>query len=898
MKKLIIFLLLALSVSANAQNKKAQFLYFLSQQAGTPSGGSGYGSGINIQVVSGLDTTRQNILRHNVEREFTINVPTDYYAAWTIREFTTQTAVASGTGLSGAFTPSFTQEDISGFGALPTFVKEYSLEVSIHKDGNYFMRTFNKNIKVYPQKFNEAGATTVWDYGSSTSYKDGGGIDRAGQKFFIKGSHTGAGYIAFEQYRSSDPKNPVVFQFSDVAQVTINTSSAYLIQANFDCQNLIIDGSANDSEEYGFSGTFTSAGSQGVRIQPADPTAGSTLLTAGYNIAISGIEIDGNRSGGSAFNVNFDSVTGSVIEYDTWTFSGFFMSNCRGYDTTDEYIYLGRFNDQLVSGYAKPSITGASVSWNIGDTSGGDGLQFGILFDSDISNNTGINLNWRNATSHRNLFQLVGCRNTYFYQNKLQGNESEGGSTLWNIETGRGGADFYVFSNVLVNRFTGSHANGVTIIDENEVDDVIAGSAITHNTIILNIENSLEVWRRDGSVVTDLNPFYIANNAVLNINDPDLVVYINTPDQSGYTVANNMFSQTTTDFDFANYAGNNFRPVGLDAGLWGANTSVTIDHPCANMDVDGYTYVDAIRGAYSGVPLIIQGIVPDITAPTISDFTIPDANPDRIYFESSEIITASTVTGFTAASPSNTITGVTINAGQLTGHYFTVTDDFEYGDSPTLAYTSGSNFIDASSNALAGFSATAITNDILAPVSPTNVKINFFTGTATGWIATGATSPKPGTDSPVDFGQLGSTGVGLRSLNVDATHRWNATGSGGTTTGSNSGVYPDNVLQTYWYIDGVNIAGFELYDHTGTPLTGRTFTITLLGNRTVGSARYMNARVNGGAWSADLDVNNNTTNVLTFTGVTVSSGKILVEIRATAGAGSFAYINGLTLDSE
>lgn len=54
----------------------------------------------------------------------------------------------------------------------------------------------------------------------------------------------------------------------------------------------------------------------------------------------------------------------------------------------------------------------------------------------------------------------------------------------------------------------------------------------------------------------------------------------------------------------------------------------------------------------------------------------------------------------------------------------------------------------------------------------------------------------------------------------------------------------------------------------------------------------------GGAWSSDLNVNNNTSTVITFTGVTVSSGKILIEIRATAGAGSFAYINGLTLDSE
>lgn len=892
MKKLILFLLVALSFSVNAQ--KAKIWHIINQNTSV-STGSGYGSGNEIQVVSGLDTTRQNILRHGVERSFTLNVPTDYYASWVIREFTTQTAVASGTGLSGAFTPNFTQEDVSGFSALPTFVKEYSLEVTVNKSGNYYKRTFNKNIKVYPQKFNEAGADVVWDLSSSTSYKDGAYTDRPGYKIFIKGSHTGAGYIAFEQWRSSNPKNPIVMQFSDVAQVVVNTSSAYLIQANFDCQNLIIDGSANDSEEYGFSGTFTTAGSQGVRIQPADPGAGSTALTAGYNIAISGIEIDGNRSGGSGINVNFDSVTGSVLEYDTWTFSGFSMSNCRMFDTTDEGMYIGRFNDQLVSGFAKPSITGASISWNIVDTSGGDGFQFGILFDSDISNNTGINLNWRNATSHRNLFQLVGVRNTYFYQNKLQGNESEGGSTLWNIETGRGGSDFYVFSNVLVNRFTGSHANGVTIIDENEYDDVIAGSTIAHNTIVLNIENSLEIWRRDGTVVTDLNPFYLINNAVLNINDPDLVVYINTPDQSGYTVANNFFSQTTTDFDFANYAGNDFRPVDLDAGLWGTNTTIPFSHPCANMDVDGYTFVDAIRGAHSGVPLIIQGAVPDVTAPTIGTFTISDANPDRINFTSSEIITASTVTGFTVASPSKTISSVTINTGQLTGHYFTVSVPFDYGDSPTLAYTSGSNFVDESSNALASFSATSITNNIAAPADPIDLKVNFFTGTASGWIATGSTSPKPAGNTTVDFGQLGSTGIGLRALNP-VSNTWNATGASGTSTGANTGVYPDNVLTTYWYMSGTGIATLELYNHTGTPFVGQSVTITLTGSRASIGSRLMRARVNGGAWSSNLDVANNTANVITFSGVTDSSGVFTIDIDAIAD--DFAYINGLTLVSD
>jgi len=131
----------------------------------------------------------------------------------------------------------------------------------------------------------------------------------------------------------------------------------------------------------------------------------------------------------------------------------------------------------------------------------------------------------------------------------------------------------------------------------------------------------------------------------------------------------------------------------------------------------------------------------DVVAPTISTFVINDANKDRIYFSSSEVITASTFSGFTVATPTKTISSVTINAGQTTGHYFTVSAAFSYGETPTLAYSgSGSNLQDLVGNALASFTATSITNNI-APaaqqavtwVDGTNVTIttNSFVTTST-----------------------------------------------------------------------------------------------------------------------------------------------------------------------
>ncbi len=123
----------------------------------------------------------------------------------------------------------------------------------------------------------------------------------------------------------------------------------------------------------------------------------------------------------------------------------------------------------------------------------------------------------------------------------------------------------------------------------------------------------------------------------------------------------------------------------------------------------------------------------DTVAPTIASFVINDANKDRIYFTSSEVITATTFAGFTVATPTKTISSITINAGQTTGHYFTVSVPFTYGNAPTIAYSgSGSNLQDASANSLASFSAANITNNIAAGVEENVVFVDIVNATATG----------------------------------------------------------------------------------------------------------------------------------------------------------------------
>jgi hypothetical protein len=178
---------------------------------------------------------------------------------------------------------------------------------------------------------------------------------------------------------------------------------------------------------------------------------------------------------------------------------------------------------------------------------------------------------------------------------------------------------------------------------------------------------------------------------------------------------------------------------------------------------------------------------------------------------------------------------------------------------------------------------------------PITVKINFFTGTADGWVSTGATSPSISTTT--DFGEM-QNGVGLRSTSDNSTYRWNNTNAAGTTTGNNSGVFPDAIMLTYWYTNDAFIGRLELYNHTGTPLNGRTFTLKVHGGRSVTGPRTTEYRVNGGSWFP-LDCANNTQNVITFTGVTAVADVIELQLRSTTPTdAAFGYLNGLTLESE
>lgn len=147
----------------------------------------------------------------------------------------------------------------------------------------------------------------------------------------------------------------------------------------------------------------------------------------------------------------------------------------------------------------------------------------------------------------------------------------------------------------------------------------------------------------------------------------------------------------------------------------------------------------------------------------------------------------------------------------------------------------------------------------------------------------------------VDFGNVG-LGIGARTVNTDGANCW---GEFGNTAISNQGehvstLYPVSVTESYWFVRN-RIATLEFYNHTGTPLTGKTFTVRLFGSRAndggATGPRVVKYRVNG-ATVQTLECFQNASNVIDFTGVTLSGSVISITVEDNV---EFGYLNAIEL---
>ncbi len=91
----------------------------------------------------------------------------------------------------------------------------------------------------------------------------------------------------------------------------------------------------------------------------------------------------------------------------------------------------------------------------------------------------------------------------------------------------------------------------------------------------------------------------------------------------------------------------------------------------------------------------------------LSNFRIINSEKNKVYFDSSEPITASTTNGFTIND--KTISGITINTGSKAEHYFTVSSAFTFWDNSTIRYNGDSDI------SVEAFDLQYIDNKIVEP---------------------------------------------------------------------------------------------------------------------------------------------------------------------------------------
>ena len=141
---------------------------------------------------------------------------------------------------------------------------------------------------------------------------------------------------------------------------------------------------------------------------------------------------------------------------------------------------------------------------------------------------------------------------------------------------------------------------------------------------------------------------------------------------------------------------------------------------------------------------------------------------------------------------------------------------------------------------------------------------------------------------------IAGTGISVRSINTgnDTTSWARAALNTGQSTGNNSGIYPDLVLTSFWYVNAGQ-GRLQIYGLND----AKTYKVTLLGSRdsAVGGSRRSIFTVAGVALTA-LQCIGNTSNTVNRTGVAPTSG--VIDIRLDKDDNSLAYMNALVLEEE
>ncbi len=194
-------------------------------------------------------------------------------------------------------------------------------------------------------------------------------------------------------------------------------------------------------------------------------------------------------------------------------------------------------------------------------------------------------------------------------------------------------------------------------------------------------------------------------------------------------------------------------------------------------------------------------------------------------------------------------------------------------------------------------------NGIAEPV----VRYNF--GTSSQPSQSGYINMEPPPDpeetagNDVDYGSQDAWGHTVIALNKSVTGgSWgwasqNVGGSGnlGSTTGSDSGIFPDNCLTEYWFGQHPNVPGIRFGGH----IAGNTYTVRGTGSRSGSGTRVCQFEIidPNTTHTDSFDVQPNTSVEFNFTGVEAdSNGDITLNISSLST--TFVYLNVIEITPE
>lgn len=523
-------------------------------------------------------TPTHGVWRAGTEYTGTVTPPTGYSTTWEIYEMGSWVLIDSGSGNS--ITKTFSYDTGSNV---------YAFIFEMTKSGADTLWKFVPRT-VYPALFTEGEADEVWDLSSGgIGSHSGGHINRPGYKIFVKGTYSGSSPLQLYWWSNNDESDPIHLLFDPSSQVQLTSSYATPFSIGADIQNMIIDGSGNESIEYGFKISSTGAG-QVVYILGGDGS--STLGTAGKNIRISGLDIDGNNV--SSAGITIQTSGNATLNYSTYWFDTFHLHHCRVQNTFDELFYLGHFTDSPNPTYSwSPIINGMCYNL-IGINGGNDGYQYGSFINSQNWNIYINNAGTRDQPDHRNALQWSnGNRNCSLFMSYF-----EGASAGFSGFSGLYGTDQEFFSNIFNITGGSSKVRMFFRLDENDSVSNVSYKFF-NNTMMFSAGVPFELWKATAGVTTTGNPFVMADNLV----GSNTVTTYSTFNSfnSGWIIDNQLQYTDTTLFDFV--GPDNYHLASLSSPAFRAKTSFTKVHPLSDYDYEGVKTQTDYSGAYSGYEL-------------------------------------------------------------------------------------------------------------------------------------------------------------------------------------------------------------------------------------------------------------------------------------------------------